>query len=1127
MSDPDPLAIASADGADVKRLFQNSGQIGADLAKVNWAATPLGDPASWPQSLRTVLQILLTSRFSMWMAWGEELTFICNEKYRRDTLGAKYPWALGRPAREVWAEIWEDISPRLETVMSKGIASWDESLMLVLERSGFKEETYHTFSYSPLTDEEGAIAGMLCVVTEETDRVVSESRLAMLQHLGSALTQARSEHELFEVAAQELAADLRVLPFSLVYLFDNEDGSARLVAAAGVPAGHPLAGEVVEDGQPWPLKELRQCNAVMVEDLQSLFESIPTGAWPDPPKRAYLVPLTSQGEESSGFLVAALSSYRPNDAEYEGFVTLLANQLAGSLSKARAYEEERQRAETLAELDRAKTAFFTNVSHEFRTPLTLLLGPTADALNDSAHPLPSEQRERLELIERNGERLLRLVNTLLDFSRLEAGSTEPTFEPVDLAAETADIARLFEPAMERAGLELFVDCPPIGEDVYVDREMWVKVVSNLLSNALKFTFEGSVTVRLSKLESEAAVELEVTDTGTGIPAGAQKHLFERFHRVMGARSRSHEGSGIGLALVAELVELHKGSVTAKSSFGTGSSFYVRLPHGTSHLRDHQLALTGGTAPLTLQAVATGYVQEALNWLQPDHETRAVSQAGGKTRPRVLFADDNPDMRHYVAGLLEPDYEVATVADGEAALEAARTEVPDLVLTDVMMPKLDGFGLVKELRDDPRTAKVPIIVLSARAGSEAAVEGLDAGADDYLIKPFSATELLARIRSSLQLERSRREASRREQQIASELQQSLVPLRHFESDSLEISAYYQAGVSGTQVGGDWYDVIDLGLGRTALVIGDVMGRGIKAAAVMGQLRAAVRAYAGMDLAPADLLEAMDKMVRELAGGQIVTCFYGVFDPATRSLEFANAGHLPPLIATGGAGACRLDDMLSAPLGAGPSAIRQGRAQLDSGDLVVLYTDGLVELRDGDTDERIDLALDLIAENRLGAPDLPDALVAALCPDGSDDDIAILAAQVPKASSAWKERVLAVPDDERSPGMARAAVGGALQSWGVPEASVDDVVLLTSELVTNAVRHGRPPIELRLRLASSEIFLEVMDGAGYLPRNLHAGPADDHGRGLRILNMVARRSGFRLTEGGKCVWCTVAVDRVSPT
>lgn len=1123
MSDSRPLA--ASDELDMQHLFESSGQIGADLAKVDWSATSLGDPSGWPQSLRTVLHVLLTSRFSMWMAWGEELTFICNEKYRRDTLGAKYPWALGRPAREVWAEIWDDIGPRLETVMTEGIASWDESLLLVLERSGFKEETYHTFSYSPLTDEDGAIAGMLCVVTEETDRVVSESRLAMLQSLGTALTGASSEQELFQVAEAELASDLRVLPFSLVYLFDENDDSARLVAAAGVSPGHPVAHQLVADDQPWPLKELRQCNAVMIEELETLFESLPSGAWPDPPKTAYLMPLGSPGEESAGFLVAGLSSYRPNDTEYQGFVSLLASQLAGSLSRARAYEEERQRAEKLAELDRAKTTFFTNVSHEFRTPLTLLLGPTADALNDASQPLSGEQRQRLELIERNAERLLRLVNTLLDFSRLEAGAAEPQFEPVDIARQTSETAQLFQPAMARAGLELIIDCPSVGEEVYLDREMWVKVVSNLLSNALKFTFEGSITVRLRKLEAEGAVELEVADTGTGIPASAQRHLFERFHRVSGARSRSHEGSGIGLALVAELVELHQGSVRAKSAPGAGSSFFVRLPLGTAHLRDHQLPLTPGAARASLQAVAAGYVQEALNWLQHDARTAALGQAMDGTRPRVLFADDNSDMRHYVADLLDSSYDVVSASDGAEALSLALADPPDLVLTDVMMPKLDGFELVRALRSDPRTASVPIIMLSARAGSEAAVEGLDAGADDYLIKPFSALELLARLRSTLALEQSRREATRREHQIASELQRSLVPMRDFESDSLDISAFYQAGVSGTQVGGDWYDVIDLGLGRTALVIGDVMGRGIKAAAVMGQLRAAVRAYAGMDLAPADVLEAMDKMVRELESGQIVTCFYAVYDPATRALEFANAGHLPPIVATGKGQSFRLEEVLSTPLGAGPSAIRQGRLELDSGDLVALYTDGLVELRDGDTDERIDLARRLISEGSELA-DLPEKLVSALCPNGSDDDIAILVAKVPTASRPWKEMVLAVPDSETSPALARSTVAQTLDSWGVPVASIDDVVLLTSELVTNAVRHGRPPIELRLRLASSEIFLEVMDGAGYLPRNLHAGPSDDHGRGLRILNMVARRSGFRLTEGGKCVWCTVALETDDP-
>ncbi len=228
---------SSAPQADV---FAGDDEIGRDLAEVDWAATPLGVPDDWPQSLRTAVHILLSSRFSMWMAWGPQLTFFCNAAYRRDTLGRKYPWALGRPASEVWAEIWGDIGPRIDSVLRTGQATWDQALLLFVERSGYPEESYHTFSYSPLRDDDGALVGMLCVVSEDTERVIGERRMATLRDLGSDPSVVRTEQETLTFAAQQLAGNRRDLPFTLTYLFEP-DGEARLAAATGIGEGHPAA----------------------------------------------------------------------------------------------------------------------------------------------------------------------------------------------------------------------------------------------------------------------------------------------------------------------------------------------------------------------------------------------------------------------------------------------------------------------------------------------------------------------------------------------------------------------------------------------------------------------------------------------------------------------------------------------------------------------------------------------------------------------------------------------------------------------------------------------------------------------------------------------------------------------
>ena len=364
---------------------------------------------------------------------------------------------------------------------------------------------------------------------------------------------------------------------------------------------------------------------------------------------------------------------------------------------ARAYEAERRRAEALAEIDRAKTTFFSNVSHEFRTPLTLMIGPLEEALSDPspAHFDP-RQKARLEIAHRNSLRLLKLVNTLLDFARIEAGRVQARFEATDLSALTADLVSSFRSAFDKAGLFLKTDCRPLPKPIHVDRDMWEKIVLNLVSNAFKFTFEGGVEVNL-RSDGDSAL-LTVRDTGVGIPEEELPRVFERFHRIEGQRSRSFEGSGIGLALVHELVRQHSGTIDVQSTVGSGTSFTVAIPFQTEHL---QLGRVSNSRPELLSQIrANAFVGEALQWLPNSHSSgdgtfKAVAAvAGGTTngRPCVLLADDNADIRAYLTKLLEDAYEVATAANGQEALQTVRTLRPDLLISDVMMPDLDGIGL---------------------------------------------------------------------------------------------------------------------------------------------------------------------------------------------------------------------------------------------------------------------------------------------------------------------------------------------------------------------------------------------------------------------------------------------------
>jgi len=761
-----PRAVRTAD----RNFLTGGGEMGELMRRHDWSSTPLGSPSQWPQSLRTATSIMLCSRYPMFVWWGRDLINLYNDAYR-PLLGAKHPHALGQPAGQVWSEIWDLIGPRTRVVLERAESTFDEALLLIMERFGYPEETYFTFSYSPIRGEDGGVAGLFCAVSDETRRVIGERRLRLLREVASA-SETHSPEQVCTAVADCITRSARDLPFAVLYLTEHGGTSARLVAQTNMPAGMPDLGSLcpLDTAEAvWPLRQVfLEGDQVIVEHLRDRLALLPTGAWDRPPERAVVVPLREQAQGAvAGFLIAGLNPYLSFDEDYRGFVGLLAEQIGAAIARARAYQEERRRAEALAEIDLAKTAFFSDVSHEFRTPLNLMLGPLDEA---SAHPgTPEAVRSQVDLARHNALRLLKLVNTLLDFARIEAGRVQAAYEPTDLSALTRDLASAFRSAMQRVGLVLVVECEELGEPVYVDREMWEKIVLNLLSNALKFTLEGKVSVGLRRRGERAA--LEVADTGVGVPAQELPRLFERFHRVAGTAGRTQEGSGIGLALVHELVKLHGGTIEVASEVGTGTTFQVLIPLGAAHLPGERIQAPRSQASTAVGA--QGFVQKALRWTAETIENPpSVRALGGRPRPpldprflrtagaRILLADDNADMRGYVRDLLSQAYAVEAVADGEAALAAARRQRPDLILADIMMPRLEGLGLLKVVRDEAALREIPVILLSARAGEEARLEGLDAGADDYLVKPFAARELLARVGALLELTRMRRESKQR-------------------------------------------------------------------------------------------------------------------------------------------------------------------------------------------------------------------------------------------------------------------------------------------------------------------------------------------------------------------------------
>ncbi len=760
------------------KFLAGGGEMGQVIAGIDWSNTGLGPIESWPPGLRTTVSLALASTFPISIAWGSDHEQIYNDSYRV-ICGAKHPGSMGQDFRKCWASAFPVIGAAYEKAW-RGQGSYLENQRMFLDRFGYLEETFFTFSFSPIRDETGKVAGIMNPCTETTAQMLSERRTRALRDLGASTANAKSIEEACALAVNTLAGYNLDLPFVLAYVA-TPSGRWELVAATGLDEGSCAKPKVLADGvddaASWPIGSvISSGRPVHVDDLERRFGGLSPGSdspYPESPRSAFLLPLRPAGvERPLGVLVAAVSTRRPLDEQYRGFFDMLGSAVTSAVANARAYEEERKRAEALAALDRAKIVFFSNVSHEFRTPLTLMLGPQEDALGSPEGVLAGEQ---LQAVHRNTLRLLKLVNSLLDFSRIEARRAEPSYEPLDLAALTRDLASAFRSAVENGGLRFDVHCPTLPEPIYVDRDMWEKVVLNLLSNAFKFTFEGSITVTLRVVRDHVA--LSVADTGIGIPPHELPRVFERFHRIEGARSRTYEGTGIGLALVHDLAHLLGGTVEVTSTVGVGTTFTVSIPLGNAHLPAERI---GAARTVMSTAVsAETFVQEAMRWLP--HPSDAVvrdevvaghgwPRTGNPSALRVLVADDNADIRDYIARLLRPHWQVQTVMDGAQALARALEAPPDLVVADVMMPTMDGFGLLRALRDDPRTARIPVIMVSARAGEESRLEGLATGADDYLVKPFSARELIARVHVHLASVELRRAAEAERDRLRSLLSQ---------------------------------------------------------------------------------------------------------------------------------------------------------------------------------------------------------------------------------------------------------------------------------------------------------------------------------------------------------------------
>lgn len=731
----------SADGAITLSFMR------AVYNQVDWSATPLGPQDSWPALLRLVVDLCLDSEFPVQISWGPDLLVLYNEAYI-PLLGAeKHPWALGRPASEVGPNLWPASEKHLREVMRTGRAYHSDDQQLIIDRHGYPEEAHFTFSLSAIRDADGTVVGLFNAITESTQHILYERRLQVLRRLGTvSITADDSLHSTCRAAVEVIGRNRKSVPFAAVFISESVAHGPQRVAGYGFDESAAASCELVELAPTsGPVLEVMEhvgteLVAGLRDQYPGVFEPGPLG--PLTPDQAFVLPVVMLGTRRPiGVLVIGVNPYwRPDDA-YTAFAAMMARQLGVIMTDAVSYQNERKRQKALEELDRARTEFFQNVSHELRAPLTMLLTPLQDILNEPGIVLPAAARDTVETSIRAGDRLQRVADELLNLSRSESGALMPDREDIDLASVTVDVVEGYRSAIE-GRLNLRVDVPGEPLRAYVDRTMWTTIVANLVNNAVKFTPEGVVTVSLSGDDSQ--VILTVADTGIGIPQDEQAHIFERFHRV--SHVDQQPGSGIGLALVSEMTAAHGGSVEVTSEPGEGSQFIVRLPR-----------YNGST-------VAADAAESAA----PEPSTEFTGE-----QPRLLIIEDEPDLRGYLSKLFTKDgYAVEAMGDAETALTFLESNAPDMVVTDVMLPGQSGLEMLGTLRQDERNARLPVVVLTARTDPESALEAFAHGADDFVVKPFNSAELLARVRAHYQMNQLRDNAIGQAETTVGQLRQAL-------------------------------------------------------------------------------------------------------------------------------------------------------------------------------------------------------------------------------------------------------------------------------------------------------------------------------------------------------------------
>lgn len=722
--------------------LERHGEMGRRFVEFDWAATEMGPLDGWPIELQVAVDMCLRTLFPTSMRVGESLRMIYNDASREIYGAARFQDALGRPGLLVWPETATQVGDLIATVKATGRPYFFADRPLYLNRAVESEECYFTLCFSAVTDADDAVLAVVSTFVETTRQVLAERRLSTLARLGRAVSQSGTEADLARAALPVLAENAADHPAGSLY---------RAPRAADAAAVSLVEFGVVEDA-----------DAVL-----ELVESCRSTGTVQHDGTLHAFPITAPEQQSPNHvLVLRHNDARPWDAELETYLGLVATTIGAALIDRGELWAERRQVARAAALDAAKAAFFAGVNHELRTPLSLISAPI-ESLFERRDEFTPEVARQLEFVRSNAARLARMVDAMLDFSRMEAGRLVPDLESADVSEQVRTMVASFAPAMEQAGLRFVVDVPDLSQPALVDADFLERIVLNLLSNAVKFTADGTVELRLS--EQDGHYRIEVSDTGPGIDVEDHERIFARFERIAPpAGARAPWGAGIGLAMVRQLTELLGGTVRLHSVLGEGSTFTVTLP------------FVPPTEPGQAgQSVTPRRVESFLSELERPAERAAGADDG---RPRLLIVEDDGQMAGFLADSLADSYEVEIAGNGEAGLAAVRANRPDIVLSDVAMPGMDGVELVRRIRTDPALRELPVLLLSARTDEQASGSGLSGGADDYIGKPFRITDVRDRLAAHLSRARERNLDADWRRAALTAIQEGVVV---FDSDGLAI------------------------------------------------------------------------------------------------------------------------------------------------------------------------------------------------------------------------------------------------------------------------------------------------------------------------------------------------------